>query len=63
MTEKIDKILETVARIDERLKFAMQTQDELKREVDSLKRWKWTTAGGIAVLTFGAQYLIRHMVK
>jgi hypothetical protein len=77
MTDKLDKILEQLteqkvllARIDERQQASTKDMHDLegevgviKNEVNSLKRWKWTTAGGLAVITFGAQYILKHMVK
>jgi hypothetical protein len=70
MTEKLDKILDRLgeqavqlARIEERLLTSQKDVKTLKREVDSLKRFKWTTAGALAALSFGAQYILKHMVK
>jgi hypothetical protein len=66
MQDKIDRVLEKLseqavqlARIEERLKQV----EGLKEEVDNLKRWRWTMVGGITVLSFGAQYILKHMVK
>ena len=70
MTDKIDRVLEKLAeqavqlaRIEEQIKSEKVLTAELRTDVADLKRWKWTWAGGIAVVTFSAQYLLKLMVK
>lgn len=70
MQDKIDKILDKLteqavqlARIEERITPALDSIKHLEKEVDSLKRWKWTVAGGVAVISLGAQFILKQLVK
>jgi hypothetical protein len=74
MTEKIlEKLSEQaiqLARIDERLKAYNESLDEhirrtelLEKEVHELWRYKWAVAGGLAVVTFAAQFIIKNLMR
>jgi hypothetical protein len=70
MTDKLDRVLEKLseqavqlARIEEQLKSEKSLTTELRADVADLKRWKWKAVGGITVLSFGAQYILKMMVK
>lgn len=70
MQEKLDKILDKLteqtvylARLDERIKPALASIEHLEEEVDSLKRWKWTVAGGLGLLSIIAPFLMRIVIK
>jgi hypothetical protein len=77
MNEKLDKILSDLSDLrteqavtNERLKHYNGSLDThikrtelLEKEVHELWRWKWFVAGGLAVITFSAQIIIKLMVK
>lgn len=77
MNEKLDKILSDLSDLrtsqavtnkclehyNESLDKHIKRTELLEKEVHDLWRWKWFVAGGLAVITFTAQILIKLMVK